>query len=108
MEKNSTQQKILLIVVTSFLSRKKKQKDESDERSQLNEIEQLEEACWNGLIREMFPEICERDEDGNALLLWEVHEGNTFITLDLGEIPEDKDMYHSIDPYSFYENLSYN
>ncbi|PWT97569.1 MAG: hypothetical protein C5B52_13560 [Bacteroidetes bacterium] len=108
MDKNSTQQEIMLMVGTSFSSRQWMQKDETDEHRQLSEMEQLEEACWNGMIREMIPEICERDEDGNALLLWEVHEGNTFITLDMGEIPEDKDEYYSIDPYTFYENLSYN
>ena len=70
-------------------------------QSNLTEREQLEEACWNGLLQEMIPEICEQTEGNKKLFLWQIKEGNSFIELELGEIPEQKDNHFSIDPYSF-------
>ena len=48
----------------------------------------------------MLPEICEQDY-GNKLYMWQVWKTNSFIEIELGEIPEEKEKYFSIDPYSF-------
>jgi hypothetical protein len=98
MEKTSTQQEILLLTGTNFSSRHSFEKS-NDDQNYLTEKEQLEEACWNGLLKIMLPEICEEDSD--KLYMWQVWKTNSFIEIELAEVPEEKEKCFSIDPYSF-------
>lgn len=98
MKPTATQQEILLVTGTNFLSRQCFEKD--DRNSQLTEKEQLAEACCNGMIQEMLPEICEYPE-ADKLYLWQIKEATSFIGIDLSEYPEEKENCLSIDPYSF-------
>jgi hypothetical protein len=100
MKTNSIQQEILLMMGTTFSSRQLCEKDPGKQNN-LTEKEQLEEACWNGLLQEMLPGIWEQPVGNKKLFLWEIREGKSFIELELGEIPEEKDKQFSIDPYSF-------
>ena len=83
------QQEILLIMGTTFSIRQWCEKDPGKQNN-LTEKEQLEEACWNGLLPEMMPEICEIPEGNKKLFLWQIKEGKSFIELELGEIPKKK------------------
>jgi hypothetical protein len=107
METHFTQQEILLITGTGFLQRPWCEKENSGSR-QLTEKEQLEEACWNGLLQEMLPEIVERPSGGKKLYLWEIREASSFLELELGEFPVTTDKYFSIDPYSFLSTKLHN
>ena len=98
MKTTSTQQEILLLVGTNFSSRHCC--EENSNKNHLTEREQLEEACWNGLVHEMLPELCEQVY-GNKLYMWQVWKTNSFIEIEMGEIPGEKENYYSIDPYSF-------
>ena len=100
MKTNYIQQEILLMMGTALSTRQWCEKD-PDKQNKLTEKEELEEACWNGLLQEMIPEIYERPEGNKKLFLWQIKEGKSFIELELGEVPEAKDDYFSIDPYSF-------
>lgn len=101
MKKNSTQQEVLLLTGTNFSSRQWSTKDETSSKK-LTDEEKLEEACWNGLLPEMLPEIfTDTIKPDKKLYLWQVKEGASFIELEMGEYPEAKDNYFSIDPYSF-------
>jgi len=107
MEKNSTQQEVLLVTGTSFSSRAWCEKDESDNNNKPTPREQLEEACWNGWLNEMLPELFE--EAANAgVYLWKIKEAGSFLEIELGEFPDVTDKYFSIDPYSFQEHLCNN
>jgi hypothetical protein len=97
MKPNATQQEILLVTGTRFLGR---QCFEAGEKEKLTEREQLHEACWNGLILDMLPEIIEQPR-GEKLFLWQVKEATSFIGIELCEFPDDKESCFSIDPYSF-------
>jgi hypothetical protein len=102
METNSTQQEILLITGTSFANRGWSKKDkEGEDADRLNEREQLEEACWNGMLAEMLPEICAQPEADGKLYVWKIREALSFLELDLGGFPAVKDQQYSIDPYCF-------
>lgn len=101
MKKNSTQQEVLLLTGTNFSNRQWNTKDEIASKK-LTDEEKLEEACWNGLLPEMLPEIfAETLAAKKKLYLWQVKEGASFLELEMGEYPETKDNYFSIDPYSF-------
>lgn len=108
MEKNSTQQEILLLTGTSFSSRQCFEKDDSDNPGHLSEREQLEQACWNGLLAELLPELYTRPSHAKKIYLWNVKEGLAFLELELGEFPTAKDQQSSIDPYCFLEIQSFN
>jgi hypothetical protein len=108
METNSTQQEILLIIGTSFSSRQLFAKDGSSQNKNLTEIEQLEEACVNGLLQEMLPEICASPENAKKVYLWGIKEAQSFIEFDFSEFPEETEKYFSIDPYSFLSAQIFN
>ena len=95
-----TQQEILLITGTSFYKRELS-KNNDTANQQGNDKDALEEACWNGLLYEMLPEIFKKLVDGKKMYLWKTTQASSFIDVELGEIPSDKDNYFSIDPYCF-------
>ncbi len=101
MKTTSIQQEILLITGTSFLLRQYSAKDDDGNQKNFTEKEQLEEACWNGLLNEMLPEIYEQSSGDKKLYLWKITEASSFIELEFGEIPEEKEKEFSINPYLF-------
>ena len=101
MKTNYIQQEILLMTGTTFSAKQCFGKKSETPRIIFRKKSSLQEACWNGLLHEMIPEICIPAEGNKKLFLWQIKEGNSFIELELGEIPEEKDDRFSIDPYSF-------
>ena len=99
MAKNSTQQEILLITGTYFSSRQCYEKE--GDTGRLSQKQQLEEACWNGMLGEMLPEICIKPTAAQKMVVWKIREAHSFLELDLGEFPANKDQQLSIDPYCF-------
>lgn len=100
MKSKSIQQEVLLLTGTNFSNRQWSTRDDNTSKS-LSEEEKLEQACWNGLLPEMLPEIFDNNDVAGKLFLWEIKEGASFLELEMGEYPEAKDNYYSIDPYSF-------
>jgi hypothetical protein len=103
-----TQQEVLLMTGTHFLSGHLSEHSDSPGERPLTDKERLEEACWNGLLQSVLPEICTPAADGSLLYLWQVKEGASFLELDLCEVPAALDKYLSIDPYSFLDIKSFN
>jgi len=101
MKTKSTQQEVLLITGTRFSSRQCQDKKDAGNPNRLTDNEMLEDACWNGLIQSMLPEVFESIPDANKLYLWRTKEADAFIELELGEYPEEIEKEFSIDPYSF-------
>ena len=96
-----TQQEILLITGTHFSSRIYAPKDEQSNHDQMSDNEKLQEACWNGMIEELLPELRE-DVDNKKLFLWNIIQGDAFLELKFSNSPSELDDKHlSIDPYSF-------
>ena len=106
MATNSTQQEILLITGTYFSSRHCYEKE--GDTGHLSQKQQLEEACWNGMLGEMLPEICIKPSPSKKMVVWKIREALSFLELDLGEYPANKDQQLSIDPYCFLATQSFN
>jgi len=106
METKFTQQEILLMTNTSFSRQQWSEKQESENGRNLSPVEQLEDACWNGLLYEMFPGIIEKTPKGKALFLWQVRHNATSLEMELCEYPNSIDPLSSIDPYTIMENCS--
>jgi hypothetical protein len=100
METKSTQQEILLNTNTHFAHQQWASKDDTGSEN-LNPIEQLEKACWEGLVKELIPELDITLHTRNKLWLWQVHETQSFLALDFYEFPGPKENAASIDPYLF-------
>ncbi|MEP7277794.1 MAG: hypothetical protein ABI813_04050 [Bacteroidota bacterium] len=101
MKANSTQMEIIILTGTSFSAGQLSDKNEAANKPASSEKEMLTEACWNGMLAQMLPELCEQIPDGKKMYLWEIKEADTFIELELGEFQQDEDKYFSINPYSF-------
>jgi hypothetical protein len=106
MEEQSTQQEVLIMTGTSFSTRQIIDKD--DNNSQLSENEKLEEACWNGMLPNMLPEIFTKTDAEPAIYLWKVREASAFIELELSDAPADIEAYYSLDPLAYVGSRNYN
>lgn len=100
----STQQEILLVTGTAFGSREWAEKNTEDSRK-LTAIEKLEDACWNGLLNEMLPEMMEKTSEGKNLLLWHVRSCKSLIQIGLCEDSPKINAEFSIDPYLFFPGI---
>lgn len=108
METTYVQQEVLLVTGTTFTSENLCQKDNYWSGSRLTEEEQLEEACWNGFLQNMLPEVILQAANGDALYLWQVRNAGTFLELALGEVPTIPERQYSISPDSFLRTQSFN
>jgi hypothetical protein len=107
METNATQQEILLHTDTHFAHRKWADKDASDSAN-LSAREQLEKACWDGLVKELIPELDITLKENRKLWLWQIHETHSFLALDFYEVPGPMESHTSIDPYRFMGKIKNN
>ena len=101
METNFTQQEILLNKGAKFLAHDWCPKQASDSNNNLSSSEKLEEACWNGLLKDIIPELFTLQGDTQKLTLWKVRQMSAFIELELADYPAATDSYFSINPYLF-------
>lgn len=99
------QQEILLMTGTRFSSRQCWQKNNTENENVPSESEQLQDACWNGLLKEMLPEICHENKN---LYLWQIRENKCGLDIELGELPRELEPFFSIDPYTFLAEQSDN
>jgi len=107
MKATYTQMEILLLTGTTFSASQFSDRNEADHNGR-TEKEILTEACWNGVLPSLLPEICEQVPAGKKMYLWDIKEADAFIELEMGEMQEDKDKFFSINPYSFIPELALN
>lgn len=101
MKANSTQLEIIILTGTSFAAKQFSERGGETGQPQRTGREMLTEACWNGLLPEMFPEICEQLPADKKIFLWSIKDAESFIELELGEQEGGMERYFSIDPYAF-------
>ena len=100
MKTTSTQQEILLITGNKFSAREWAEKNVED-KNKLSAADKLEDACWNGLLDEMLPEIVEKTTEGKKLFLWHIRHCKSFLEIELSESSPILEREFSIDPYFF-------
>lgn len=108
MEEQSTQQEVLLLTGTSFSARQRIENEGMKSNPNLDETSQLEEACWNGLLPAMLPEIWAMNNIDKPVYIWKIREGAAFLEVEIGDVPRDMDAYYSLDPYAYALTRSYN
>src|SRR5215212_9660764 len=102
-----TQQEILLLTGTKFSEREWAEKLVED-KNKLSATEKLEDACWNGLLGEMLPEVIQKTTEGKKLFLWNVRQCRSFLEIELGESSPVIERENSIDPYLFVNEIPLN
>ncbi len=107
MKAQSTQQEILLITGTKFSEREWAEKVVED-KNKLSATEKLEDACWNGLLAEMLPELVEKTMEGKKLFLWNIRQCKSFLDIELSESSQVIERENSIDPYLFVSEIPLN
>jgi hypothetical protein len=107
MDQKFTQQEVLLHTATGFAHRQWADKDANGSEN-LTAIQKLEKACWDGLVKELIPELNINLSSQIKLWLWQVHETKSFLALDFYEYPGPKEKEYSIDPYIFLDKLRSN
>ena len=104
MKTQSTQQEILLMTGTKFSEREWAEKI-VDDKNKLSATEKLEDACWNGLLDEMLPELVQKTIEGKKLFMWHIRHCRSFLEIELSESSPVIDREFSIDPYFFVPGL---
>lgn len=95
-------QEILLFTGTGFRSRSFSERD-SDHDSCYNysSVEELEKACWNGMLQEMLPELVGNSMQRSNNYVWNTASGVNFFCINIGTNPLPVEKETSIDPYYF-------
>jgi hypothetical protein len=102
------QQEILLVTTSTFSKRQFCENNTVESARFLSPAEQLEEACWNGLLDELLPEILQKATCGKHLYLWHIRNGASFLQIELSELPLSMDKRFSIDTNFFLPTILFN
>ena len=101
MKTTSTHHEILLFTGTSLAGRQLSGKEENGNGKLHSSIEELEKACWNGILHEIFPEILGSTYPKCECFLWKVIPAKNFLYINIGTNPVTATNESSIDPYFF-------
>lgn len=101
MKNISTNQEILLLSNSSYFKRDWVELTGSKKDKQLSQKEQLIMLCWNGMLKEMIPEIFQMKAGKKPLTLWEINESGNMLDLRFGDMDEEMNDEWSINPYVY-------
>jgi hypothetical protein len=108
MKTTSIHHEILLFAGTSLAGKPLVNTWENGNGKTYSAIEELEKACWNGMIHEMFPEILSSFYPKCECFMWHVLTGKNFLYINIGPNPVMTEHDTSIDPYFFMMNVCEN
>lgn len=64
-------------------------------------MEELEKACWDGMLYELFPELPGSFSAKCESFIWQITGGKNFLYISMGTHPNIVDKETNIDPYFF-------
>ena len=108
MEHSSKHQEILFIINASQANKDLVKNEAHIHSKKYHAIEELECACWNGLIYELFPEMLSYPYPQCKNILYQVLTGKNFLYINIGSTPLIDEFDTSIDPYFFMMSISKN
>jgi hypothetical protein len=91
----------ILLMIAPFSKKELCENSASNNSRHQSYTDQLEEACWNGMLDEWLDSIIEKTTSGKRLCLWHIQQGKSFLEIELCDDPQLTERYLSIDPYSF-------
>jgi hypothetical protein len=108
MPKNSYIQEIIIVSASGFANREYCEKKPEIQGKKPEKNASLKEACWNGELKNLLPELFLPFSSDAKLFLWQMRECKNTVTMEFAERPVDLDFTTSIDPYCFMELQEYN
>ena len=100
MESQPIIQELLLCTGSSFARRELCEWNETTPQPARSIADQLEDACWSGLVFDMFPDMFQW-ENRKAMCIWKINQAEQFIRVELGNTCTTAAHETSIDPYYF-------
>jgi hypothetical protein len=107
MQHNSLQLEILLPGNTTFAHRQWREINSTNSTRHLSQIEQLEQACYQGLLDKLFQGLMHRIALSKRLYLWHIDQCADVLQIQLSEFPVYVEEKCSIDPQFFLSVLVY-
>jgi hypothetical protein len=108
MKKITTNREILLQGNSKFFQKDWCELNNNNNDKKLSQKEQLIQLCWNGMLKEMIPEIFESETGEKPLTLWEINEAGNMLDLRYGDFDQLIDDESSINPYVVIKMASMN
>jgi hypothetical protein len=100
MKQKATFHEILLFTGTTFSTRQFSRTDTyNNKEKNFSATEDLERACWDGLLHEMFPEIVGGFSNKCESFIWHIMNGKNFLSISIGPVPPVIENETTIDPY---------
>ena len=98
----TTNQEILLLTGTSFSNREFSKTGKHSNRLETSSSrDELERACWAGLLFEMLPELTTHPFTSTKMYIWSIHSAAHFLLIRQGADPNPVEELFSIDPQLF-------
>ena len=98
----------ILLVIAAFSQQQLCEKNAPESLNLLSPAEELEAACWNGLSDQLLIGIAEKTSSGKRLCIWNIHQGKSFLEIELSDSPQILERRFSVDPYVFLPIISIN
>lgn len=92
---------------TKFSAREYADKNENQPSKNKIEHNKLAEACWNGIIPSMLPELFE-GANYKPFIMWQLEECNHLLYMQIGEENIVADAAFTIHPFVFADNVNQN
>ena len=103
MSKNSYIQEIIIVSASRFANREYCEKKPEIQGKKPEKNASLKEACWNGMLKDMMPELFFHFDSDSKMYMWQMREGERLLTMEMSEEPSELDFQASIDPYIVME-----
>lgn len=105
MKLSSKHQEILFFINATQKKTELANNQEQNHCEKIHAIQDLESACWNGLIYKLLPKIPCSTYSKCESILWQVLADKKFLYINIGPTPLIADYSPLIDPYFFMMNI---
>jgi hypothetical protein len=106
MKQTAINHEVLLLSGTSFSKRQFSPKNIN--KAQNSYSNPLQDACWNGLVFDILPDIIKPPSEKNLHYTWEVVPAESFVEVKIGAVPYDVEKGKSVNPYLFLSEKNIN
>jgi|GEM_PF-620504 len=107
METETAIQELLLNVNSSFCKREWSEVKGEKKQPAQSSAERLKALCWNGMIPELLPEVCIK-QNNRPLILWEMMGLTNILHLKMGGYSERLNPEYALHPYLILDNAVLN
>jgi len=107
METETAIQELLLNVNSSFCKREWSEIKGQKQQPTQSSAERLKTLCWNGMIPELLPEVCIK-QNNRPLILWEMMGLTNILHLKMGGYSERLNPEYALHPYLILVNAVLN